>query len=158
MKGSSQILKNQTQSLKLLQWICFALRPLFLSELRLAMAVDENTACFSILKCQEFELYVDTDDAMEKLVCDFSQGLAECTEHDGKRIVQLIHQSVDDFFREKGLQILCRSQGRALNGTLLSCSHFRLSRSCIKYLSMSEIQDSDLNCPFKDIKRCGTAY
>lgn len=144
---------DKLQSLKLLQWICFALRPLSLSELRLAMAVDEDTACLSILECQESELYVDTDDAMKKLVCDLSQGLAESTEHDGKRIVQLIHQSVDDFLREKGLQILCQSQSRALNDILLGCSHFRLSRFCIKYLSMSEIQDSDLNCPFKNTKR-----
>ena len=132
---------DKPQSLKLFQWMCFAMRPLSLSELRFAMAVDEDTSYLSILECQESDLYVDTDEAMKKRVCDLSHGLAESTEYGGNWIVQLIHQSVDDFLREKGLQILHQSQHRALNGTLLGCSHFRLSRSCLRYLSMSELQE-----------------
>ena len=130
---------DKAQSLKLLQWVCFAMKRLSLSELRFAMAMDQDITYRSILQCQESDLYIDTDEAMEKRVCDLSQGLAESTEVNGKRVVQLIHQSVDDFLRDKGLQML--SQGELLHGTLRGCSHFRLSRSCIQYLSMSEIQD-----------------
>lgn len=130
---------DKAQSLQLLQWVCFAMKPLSLSELRFAMAMDEDITYLSILQCLESDLYVDTDDAMEKRVCDLSQGLAESVEVNGKRFVQLIHQSVDDFLRDKGLQML--SQGELIHGTLVGCSHFRLSRSCIQYLSMSEIQD-----------------
>lgn len=68
---------DKPQSLKMLQWICYAMRPLTFSELRFVMAVDEDTTCLSILECQESELFVDTDDDMEKRICDLSQGLAE---------------------------------------------------------------------------------
>ena len=134
---------DRPQSLKLLQWICFAMRPLSLSELRFAMAMDEDTTYHSILECQESELFVDTDEAMERRVCDLSQGLAESTKVDGKQFVQLIHQSVDDFLHDKGFQILHQSQGKIFHGTLLGSSHFRLSRSCIRYLSMNEIKRFD---------------
>jgi ankyrin repeat protein len=197
------------QSLKLFQWILFAVRPLTLRELRFAMVVDEDTTYLSIQECKESELYVDTDEAMEKRVRDLSQGLAEvvCYEESQdeesqdeesqdeesqdeesqdeesqdeesqdeesqdeesqdegsqdeesqdeesqdeeeqrrtRKIVQLIHQSVNDFLLEKGIQILHESQGRSLNGTVIGCSHFRLSRSCLKYLSMYEIRDLSL--------------
>lgn len=136
---------DKSQSLKFLQWILFASRPLNLRELRFAMTVDEDITCHSIHECQESELYVDTDEAMEKRVCDLSHGLAEVVGNTVKRSVQFIHLSVNDFLLESGLQILHQSQGRALNGTLIGSSHFRLSRSCLKYLSISEIQNlSDL--------------
>jgi ankyrin repeat protein/GTPase SAR1 family protein len=141
------------QSLKLFQWILFALRPLTVTELRFAMVVDEDITYLSTQECKDSELYVDTDEVMEKRVRDLSQGLAEIVLYEESRyeeeqkmtrkIVQLIHQSVNDFLLEKGIQILHESQGRSLNGTVIGCSNFRLSRSCLKYLSMSDIQDFD---------------
>lgn len=133
---------DKPQSLKLLQWILFACIPLKLRQLRFAMTVDEDITCRSIHECQESELYVDTDEAMEKRVIDLSHGLAETVGIKVKRrVVQFIHLSVNDFLLESGLQILHQSLGRALNGSLSGSSHFRLSRSCLKYLSMSEIEN-----------------
>lgn len=136
------------QSLKLFQWICFALRPLSLQELRIAMTVDADTSHLSFHECQESELYIEKDEAMIERVRDLSQGLAEIPKYtkfsNGEKQVwyghvQVIHQTVHDFLLERGLETLHESRNRGLSGTLTGWSHFRLSRSCIQYLSMSEV-------------------
>jgi NACHT domain len=48
-------IKDRTQSLQLMQWICFAKRPLLLEELRFAMAIDADTPYCSLRECQESE-------------------------------------------------------------------------------------------------------
>lgn len=133
---------EKPESLQLMQWICFALRPLSLTELRFAMAVDADTTSQSISQCQESEQYTERDEEMEIRVRHLSKGLAEVISHDGKFIVQLIHQSVNEFLIEKeGLKLLYGSQDRASANSLIGRAHFRLSRSCIKYLSMRELQN-----------------
>lgn len=144
---------EKPESFHLFQWICYALRPLSLTELRFAMAVDVDTICQSISECQDLEQYVATDEEMEKRVCHLSSGLAEVIRHHGKPIVQLIHQSVGDFLCDKeGLRLLHESQDLAPAKSAFGLAHFRLSRSCIKYLSMEEFLNStgwrsDINDP-----------
>lgn len=142
------------QSLKLFQWICFALRPLSLQEVRVVMTVDEDTLHWFIDKSQESELYIRNDEATIGRICDLSQGLVEIPKYTsfsyGEEIigygnVQVIHQTVYDFLIERGLKLLYESQNKGLDGgTLIGWSHFRLSRSCIQYLSRSEVQDLGL--------------
>ena len=87
---------------------------------------------------------METDKDMEIRVRHLSKGLAEFISYKGKSTVQLIHQSVSDFLIEKkGLELLYRSQDRASAGTLTGRAHFRLSRSCLKYLSMRELEIID---------------
>lgn len=134
---------EKSESLHLMQWICYALRPLSVTELRFAMAVDVNTTCLSISECQELEQYVTTDEDMEKRVRHLSTGLAEVIWRNDKSTVQLIHQSVSDFFHDKeGFQLLNLSQDWAPAKTSFIHAHFRISMSCIKYLSMMEVLDS----------------
>ena len=129
---------EKTESLKLMQWICFALEPLSMSELRFAMVLDADTTCQSISQCQESELYMETDEDMEIRVRHLSKGLAEVK---SGSTVQLIHESVSDFLiGKKGLELLYGSQDRVSAGTLTGRAHFRLSRSCLKYLSMRELE------------------
>ena len=125
---------ERVQSLHLMQWICFALKPLTLRELRLALAVDPDTSDTSIHHCLNSELYVETDDDMKPRIYDLSKGLAEVLECHGGPIVQFIHQSVQDFLLEKGFQILDNS----IAGTVIGHGHLWILRSCIKYLSMAE--------------------
>lgn len=131
---------EKAESLHLMQWICYALRPLSVTELRFAMVVDIDTTCQSIRECQESEQYVETDEEMENRVVHLSTGLAEVVWHGARSTVQLIHQSASDFLRdEQGLQLLHESQDWAPANSSSGHAHFRLSRSCIKYLSMKEI-------------------
>ncbi|KAI8663498.1 NACHT-sigma domain-containing protein [Fusarium keratoplasticum] len=104
-------------SLKLIQWICFATRPLSLEELRWAMLVEADCPHRSLFECQNAGDYPSDDDRMKRRVQTLSCGLAEVTSpvHQGlfrregsigSGRIQFIHQSVKDFFVEKGLSAL----------------------------------------------------
>src|SRR4029077_11857776 len=69
--------EDKCQSLKLMQWICFATRPLALDELRYALVLDVNCPYKSLRECQGAEEYIDGNDAIERRVTDLSCGLAE---------------------------------------------------------------------------------
>jgi hypothetical protein len=65
-----------------------------------------------------------------------SRGLAEVSH---AQTIQFIHQSVKDFFIEKGLPALdgCKTSTEAALR-----AHFRFSKICIRYLAMEEISRS----------------
>ena len=128
--------QERLQSLRLMQWICLAFRPLNLTELRFALAVTADTPHTSIHQCLRSELYVETDEDMERRACHLSKGLVEVKEINNERIAQFVHQSVKDFLLKQGLDMLDDSSGGAVAGR----GHFWLSRSCIKYMSMREIR------------------
>ncbi len=141
-------------SLRLMQWICFALRPLSLEELRFATIVDANTPYQSISDCQNAEEcgYAKTDEQMKKRIRHLSRGLAEAKQHENIWIAQFIHQSVKDYLIQSGLQILDKHS----SGNAAGRAHFQLSRSCIRYIAMKEIsnqtrpygQNLELDFPF----------
>ena len=128
--------EDAAQSLHLLEWICFAIRPLTLTELRMITAIDADSSYPSIAQSLESGAYADTDEEMENRVCALSRGLAEAKFYDGKSIVQLVHQSVYDHLLTKGFQFLSKGSTERK----IASSHFRLSRSCLRYLAMDEIQ------------------
>ena len=121
------------ESLKLIQWICFATRPLSLDELRWAMLV--NVDCpYRSFESQAAGDYPSDDDGMKRRVQTLSRGLAEVTSD--AKVAQFIHQSVKDFFVEKGLSALDES---ANPDSVVGMAHHRLSRTCIRYLAMDKI-------------------
>ena len=140
---------ERAQSLHFMQWICFAFRPLTLTELRFALAVTADTSYKSIQQCQSSESYVETDEDMKLRICDLSTGLAEVLENNGTSIVQFIHQSVKDFLLEKGLQILDKSFAGAVAGG----GHFWISRSCVKLFHMEEVQSLALSLDHMNLSR-----
>ena len=147
---------ERVQSLRLLQWISFAFRPLTLSELRFALAMGADTPYKSLRECQSSELYVDTDEDMERIVCDLSKGLAEVVGNHGERVAQFVHQSVEDFLLEQGFQSLDHTS----TGTVVGRGHFWLSRSCVKYFLMKEIRDSSISTQnyFNELRRIEESF
>jgi ankyrin repeat protein len=129
--------EDKRQSLKLVQWICFAMRPLTLDELRYALVLDANCPYKSLRECQGAEEYIDGNDAIERRVTDLSCGLAETLVSRHERTVQFIHQSVKDFFVQGGIRIL-DSKVTAID-LAIGKAHYQLSRSCIRYIAMEEI-------------------
>ncbi|RTE69552.1 hypothetical protein BHE90_016067 [Fusarium euwallaceae] len=123
-----------SDSLKLIQWICFATRPLSLGELRWAMLIDADCPYRSLRECQSAGDYPSDDDRMKRRVQTLSCGLAEVTSD--ARVVQFIHQSVKDFFVEKGLSALDKTTKPDF---IVGIAYYRLSRTCIRYLAMEEI-------------------
>ena len=126
---------DRKDSLRLMRWIHFGLRPLSLRELRTAIAVDATSSSQSVHQYQQTEDDVETDEAMERRVCDLSRGLAGAVQHGEHRVVQFVHQSVIDFLVDEGFDLLDRSQRAVTAGTFAGRSHFRLSDVCIRYLA-----------------------
>ncbi|RKK67488.1 hypothetical protein BFJ69_g14456 [Fusarium oxysporum] len=138
-----ELIQNMgSDSLKLIQWVCFATRPLSLDELRWAMLVDADCPHRSLYECQRD--YPSGHDGMKRRVQTLSRGLAEVTS-DGK-VIQFIHQSVKDFFIEKGLSALDES---AKTNCVVGIAHHRLSKTCIRYLAMEEIGRSASHEPYR---------
>ena len=130
--------RNQGESLKLFQWICFARRPLSIAELRCAMNVDPNPAYQSFQECEKLLGYIETDMQMEKQLLSLSGGLAEWKNDGGERVAQLVHQSVSDYLSSKGLYRFDISLDSV--DKTVGRSHVRLSRSCIVYFAMDELK------------------
>lgn len=138
----------EPNSLKLIEWICFAMEPLTLDELRWAMVVDSEYSDepASLEHYKNTEDFATNCDMMEKKVKALSCGLAEAVP--SSRVVQFIHQSVKDFFIREGFAILHKSQkttGTEANEADLECTaHYQLSTTCIRYFSAEEIRQSTL--------------
>ncbi|KAH7228874.1 hypothetical protein BKA60DRAFT_590008 [Fusarium oxysporum] len=134
-----ELIRNMpSDSLKLVQWICFATRPLSLDELRWAMLIDIDYPHWSLYECQSAGDYLSDYDGMKRRVQTQSRGLAEVTSD--TKVVQFIHHSVKEFFVEKGLSDLDDSVTSTDAAT--GMAHYRLSRICIRYLAMEEIDQS----------------
>ncbi|RYP12625.1 hypothetical protein DL767_011160 [Monosporascus sp. MG133] len=142
-----QRMDDKPASLKLIQWICFALRPLSLDELRGIMVVDPDCSHKSLQQCQRAEDYACDCDEMKRRVIALTCGLAEIVPSSETQVVQFIHQSVADFFLEKGLSALDdnlkATETKSTKADLaVGIAHYRLSRTCIRYLAMEEIAQS----------------
>lgn len=126
-----------SQSLQLMQWICFAIRPLTLDELRYAIAVDADTPYKSLSECRNASEYTDTPEELERRLKDLCRGLVETKQRWNGKVVQFVHQSVEDFLIQDGLRILDSSLEST--DTVVGRAHLRLSRSCIRYIAMEEV-------------------
>ena len=156
-------IEDQKRAAQLLQWVCFALRPLSLSELRYAMVVDITNDFNSLEECQGSVDFAETDEQMKRTVNSLSGGLAEIDTDRYPHTVRLIHQSVKDYLIERGLQKLdtslfvdvnhylsksgLPSLDASLFDNLVGLANFRISRSCVKYVAFQGI--------WEEIKRTG---
>ncbi|EFX02408.1 nacht and ankyrin domain containing protein [Grosmannia clavigera kw1407] len=132
----------KSASTKLIYWICFATRPLSVDELRWAMVVDADCQYNSLQACRNAKDVLDNDQ-LEKRIQTLSRGLAEFTSSSDTQVVQFIHQSVSDYFLDKGLLAL---NGNSMPTELvIGRAHFQLSRTCIHYLAMEEIALCELD-------------
>ncbi|KAK3371759.1 hypothetical protein B0T24DRAFT_579192, partial [Lasiosphaeria ovina] len=120
-------------SQKLIQWICFATRPLSIDELQWAMVIEADCPHRLLEAYRSAEDYVPDSNRMKRQVQTLSRGLAEVSH---TQVVQFIHQSVKDFFVEKGLLAL---DGNVTSTEAAIRAHFRFSKICIRYLAMEEI-------------------
>ena len=143
-------MEDKPSSLKLMQWICFATRPLTLDELRWAMVVElDDQSCQD---CENKPSFVPDNETMKSRVQNLSGGLVEVTFNDERSLIEhhtpppfhggvvhFIHQSVGDFLVDKGLSAL----GGNLQPTymVLRNAYLLLSKTCIRYLAMRDIHE-----------------
>ncbi|KAK7397766.1 hypothetical protein QQX98_012867, partial [Neonectria punicea] len=148
-----QRMDNKETSLRLVQWICFATRPLSLDELRWAMVLDAGIVDNNHLhQPQSLQGCQDADDGTcnyERRIQTLSCGLAEVITSSDSQTVQFIHQSVKDYFIEKGMSTLdsmLRSvEIETSQSDMVGPVHYRMSRICIRYLALKEIGQSISN-------------
>jgi ankyrin repeat protein len=133
--------RNRTRTLFLMQWVCLAERPLSLTELRYALACDDEVVQPHQVRCDDSKMFVESDGRMKTLVNSLSGGLVETRHHESECIVQVCHQTVNDFLKSSGLRFLLSRTGNE-NLTVdevIGRSQDRLSRCCINYLKLGEV-------------------
>ncbi|KAJ5100272.1 hypothetical protein N7456_006324 [Penicillium angulare] len=129
----------------LFQWICFAVRPLSLTELRIAMTVHLSGSKCSIgeYENEENSHFISSDAQMKKRMVHLSRGLVDMangklSEH--RTVVGFHHDTIRDFMLRKGLNYL----DKRLNDPrgLAKVAHVHQANTCLLYLSTDEIKVS----------------
>ncbi|PLB55732.1 hypothetical protein P170DRAFT_400102, partial [Aspergillus steynii IBT 23096] len=139
--------EDAVDSLRLMKWVCFALRPLSLAELRFALILDAAPACTSLAECQNHMDFVETDSQMKQRVNYLSRGLAEVQDQEEQRVVRFIHQTVNDYLLDQGLQELeslskgeeSKAVSAGLKKERIAKGHRQILSSCIRYIFMPEL-------------------
>jgi ankyrin repeat protein len=132
------------QTLHLMEWICLAERPLSLTELRFALAMDDSSINPYQDSAQKSTGFVKSDMQMKGMTVGLSGGLAEVKLHREEhyrmarevQIVQFIHQSVNDFLLKDGFAWLDQN----FTENAIGRGHDRLAKSCINYLKLGEVE------------------
>ena len=141
--------RHRPKTLHLMQWVCFAERPLSLTELRVALVAEMCNSVSS--RCYEdVEEFIESDARMEKQVISLSGGLIEVQHHDSSTIVQPIHQSVNDYLLCSGLILLVSLVGQIESQGLLQPDNIsvdqligrsqdRLAKACVAFFNSKEV-------------------
>jgi ankyrin repeat protein len=136
--------EDRKDSIHLMQWISLAKRPLSVTEVRYALALDDSVIHEVYDFVQESEGFVKDDSQMKQLITSLSGGLAEVKEHRDSNVVQFIHQSVNDSLLRGGFEWL----GMQSLQDVVGQGHHRLTRSCVNYLKLGEVQEVELPTPY----------
>lgn len=131
---------DSARSLKLFQWLCFANRPLALTELRISMNINVEVLTSSMLS-SSFSGLIKDDKHMEKRVKSLSGGLAEVKKDGETSFVQLIHQTVKDYLIHEGFKILDHRLWS--EEIVIGHAHVSLAAACIQYMSMDQLVQND---------------
>ncbi|KAJ5910508.1 hypothetical protein N7504_005151 [Penicillium tannophilum] len=131
---------NREQSFLLFQWICLAERPLTVKEMRYALMASNATTTPGLSRnLEDTNGFIKSDERMKRRIKALSGGLTEVfLDGHSDETVQVVHQSVNDFLRAKGLRLLhyCVTGTKSLSNdddVLFQCQA-NLYRSCMAYL------------------------
>ncbi|KAF3343895.1 hypothetical protein VD0002_g3749 [Verticillium dahliae] len=127
--------KSALKSKQLFQWICFGTENLPVDRLRDALNFDgeagiQRGAYENWLSASDT---IRSNDQMVKKLRVLSAGLAEIS----NGVVQLVHQTVQDFLFEKGFAMLDGVEALSLT-EITGASHHRLAKSCLLYFASIE--------------------
>lgn len=135
---------------RLLCWLCFAIRPLSTHELRHVMGFNRQLSFTSIEQHQSSEDFSDDIEQSERRLKTLSKGLVEIKVQGQQRIAQFMHQSVDDYMKRSGLELLLQRSPEIVIGIesseiasrdrIAGLAHFEISRTCLKYLALDELR------------------
>ncbi|KAK4865337.1 hypothetical protein LT330_009448 [Penicillium expansum] len=137
-------ISNREQSLLFFQWVCLAERPLTVAEMRYALVAKHVREPLSPKKWERIPGFIESNERMLGRIKALSGGLAEVVHStNNNATVQVVHQSVNDFLRTKGLKVLCHNIGMSMSSMnedkILSQCQATLYRSCLVYLATAHI-------------------
>ncbi|OQD59911.1 hypothetical protein PENPOL_c019G03493 [Penicillium polonicum] len=125
-------------------WVSLAERPLTVKEMRYALVAQNTDLAFLPKTWERIDGFVESNGRMKRKIQALSGGLAEViSTGDYHETVQVVHQSVNDFLRAKGLGLLCHNIGTStlpMDGVkiLFQCQA-TLYRTCLVYLATVHI-------------------
>lgn len=131
--------RNLKQSFSLFQWLSVAERPLALKEIRYALVAGDAQITGALKPIEKIHGFVESDKRMKIRINVLSGGLAEVvSSKDSDEFVQVVHQSVNEFLRAKGLAMMSDMLGTSSptrkNEEIYFQSHAVLYRTCLIYL------------------------
>ncbi|KAF4551972.1 Ankyrin repeat-containing protein 2 [Elsinoe fawcettii] len=133
-----------TDALYLMQWVCYAARPLSLDELRVVLVLERSKKLGATIEdCIRINDGCINADQMERRMRALSKGLLEVKQNDKTKMVQFIHQSAFEFMRDDGLALLESMQEgwRRPHPDHGISAHVRLTEVCIRHFLIDEIVD-----------------
>ena len=134
--------KNKGTSFLLFQWVCLAERPLTLEEIRYALVAPDIEFPDFFDGWEKIEGFIEYNRPLRLRIQALSGGLVEVvTSANGDSIIQVMHQSVNDFLLKDGLLLLSNttqvlSPHTNSDNILVQCQS-TLYRSCLIYLHLS---------------------
>ncbi|CAI7616545.1 unnamed protein product [Penicillium discolor] len=121
--------RNRDQSFLFFQWVCLAERPLTIVEIRYALAAQNAQITSSRIEWEKLRGFVESNERMKRRVKALTGGLAEVVSSgNDEETVQVVHQSVNDFLRAKGLALLYHEKAAGSRGALLQNEKDMLQR------------------------------
>ncbi|KAK4032231.1 ankyrin repeat and SOCS box protein-like protein [Parachaetomium inaequale] len=136
-----QDIEKTPAAVALLRWVSCAQRPLKLRELWCALIADPDAHPDSQYKEDGSAglQYPRSNEEMGVKVRTLSHGLLETVASArGRGVVQFIHQTVVDFFRNGGLLLLSRNENEASPEAAMDLAHDHLFRTCVAYLRIHD--------------------
>ncbi|KAH9204318.1 hypothetical protein DL95DRAFT_248121, partial [Leptodontidium sp. 2 PMI_412] len=131
--------EDRQDTLRLMRWVCLAERPLTTTEMCFAMSLRPTEIDSMELSIAELDL--PREPRMIRRVVSLSGGLVESKQHEGREILQFIHQSVNDFLARDGLRFLDQDS----LGDVIGQGHHQLSLICANYMRTTEVYNYKLN-------------
>lgn len=155
---------EKTLAIRLLRWVCFSHRPMSLTELRYAMAIESVPDPLTLGALQSSHDFKDSDDGMMVWATVLSRGLLELKsppnrpahwphaesdtylvshppvtgERKGEWTVQPNHQTVNDFVTTGGLLQLEDVSGQSQDES--GNANYLIMKFCIRYFATNEVQ------------------
>jgi ankyrin repeat protein len=136
--------RNREQSFLFFQWVCLAERALNVTEVRYALVAKNTQITPFPTTWEKIGGFIESNKRMKRRIKALSGGLVEVVSSgDGKETVQVVHQSVNDFLRVKGLGLLFHHTGASTSSMesekIIFLCQAALYRSCLVYLTTIHI-------------------
>ncbi|KAK4865979.1 hypothetical protein LT330_008719 [Penicillium expansum] len=130
-------IENPQEVFLFFQWLSASERPLSITEMRYALTT-KNATIPSSQPWEQIDGFIESDEDMEFKIKALSGGLAEIGFYRHNTVIQVVHQTVDDFLRDKGLlrlkSLVDKSKSDIDNKEMILQCHATIYQSCLIYL------------------------